>query len=555
VSTDFDKDPISLEIAWGRLQSIVDEAAAGLIRTAFSSIIREGKDFTVMLLDRSGHSIVQSTQSIPAFIGTMPRTMGAMLEKFPVDQWQPGDVVGTNDPWLGAGHLPDVNIAQPVFHDGRLVAFAGVIAHMADIGGRGFASDAREVYEEGLRIPICRFRRGGEVNRDLYDIIADNVRLPRQVLGDIEAMIAVGFQIEERLRRLLEELRLDGVGNLGRAIQDRSEKAMRQAISQVPPGTYRDAVPVDGLGQDLRIAAAVTFRGSEITVDFDGSSPQIQGGINSTFGYSYSYTAYALKCLLSPSIPINDGTFRPIGMTAPEGTIINSRPPAAVAARSQVGHYISSAIYGALAPIVPEKVIADSGSPRPMVIMSGRTDAGDAFVTTVLVHGGMGATPRNDGLPCIAFPTNTAGIPVEIVEATTPVLVEEKEFIADSGGEGQFRGGLGQRIVLRMLSDHPTRVSILAQRDRFAPRGLFGGGPGRKLYGSLNDGQPVDVHGVTILKKDDRLVIDAPGGGGFGPPEARSAVAAASDAKNGVVSSLAPAAPSRRKKGRSTVSS
>lgn len=533
---DFNQDPISLEIAWGRLQAIVDEAAAGLIRTAFSPIIREGKDFTVMLLDPSGHSVVQSTQSIPAFIGTMPRTMRAMLDKFPLAAWQPGDVVGTNDPWLGAGHLPDVNIAQPLFRGGRLVAFAGVIAHMADIGGRGFSSDAREVYEEGLRIPICRFRHQGTVNQLLYDIIADNVRLPRQVLGDIEAMIAVGFQIEARLERFLDELKLGDIDGLGAAIQGRSEKAMRQAIAQVPAGTYRDTVPVDGLGQDLQIAAAVTFRGSEITVDYAGSSPQIQGGINSTFGYSYSYTAYALKCLLSPHVPINDGTFRPVMMTAPEGSIIHCRPPAAVAARSQVGHYISSAIYGALATVVPQKVIADSGSPRPMVIISGHNDASEAFVTTVLVHGGMGATPQGDGLPCIAFPTNTAGIPVEIVEATTPVLIEEKEFVADSGGRGRFRGGLAQRIVIRMLSNQPTRVSIMAQRDRFAPRGLFGGTAGRKFHASLNDGKAINVHGITTLKQGDRLVLDSPGGGGFGPPGERAAEAEERDRRNGVVS-------------------
>jgi len=545
VSKDFDRDPISLEIAWGRLQSIVDEAAAGLIRSAFSAIIREGKDFTVMLLNRGGFSIVQSTQSIPAFIGTMPRTMRAILDKYPVEAWQPGDVVGTNDPWLGAGHLPDVNIALPVFHGSRLIAFAGVIAHMADIGGRGFSSDAREVLEEGLRIPICRFRRGGRPNQDLYDIIAGNVRLPRQVLGDIEAMIAVGFQIEERLGRFMQELELDDIDGLGKAVQGRSERAMRQAIAQIPEGTYTDTVPVDGLGDPLQIAASLTFAGGEVMVDFAGSSPQIQGGINSTFGYSYSYTAYALKCLLSPHVPINDGTFRPIRMAAPEGTIINCVYPAAVAARSQVGHYISSAIYGALANVVPQKVIADSGSPRPMVILSGRGNAGQAFVTTVLVHGGMGATPVHDGLPCIAFPTNTAGIPVEVVEATTPVLVEQKEFVADSGGAGQYRGGLGQRIVLRMLADQPTRVSIMAQRDRFAPRGLFGGKPGRKFRASLNDGQKINVHGVTMLRKGDRLVLDAPGGGGFGPTRKRLAEAVARDLRDGVTSR--PAAPGRRR--------
>ncbi len=534
-------DPISLEIAWGRLQSIVDEAATALMRGAYSAIIREAKDFTIVLLDASGGSVVQSTQSIPGFIGSMPRTMRAFLEKVPVHEWRPGDVLGTNDPWIGSGHLPDINLAMPIFINDRPVAFVGVIAHMADIGGRPVSAAAPDIFEEGLRIPVSYFRKEGELNQQLLDIIASNVRVPAQVLGDIRTMMSVGHQIDERLRRLVSDTGLDFDRELAPAIQERSERAMRNAIGSLPEGTYHNVVETDGIDEPLRIEATITLRERTVLIDYTGTSKQIRAGVNSSFGFSYAYTAHAFKCILSPSIPINEGSFRPIVMTAPPGTIVNSSYPAAVAARSLVAHYLNSVIYGALVGIMPERVIAESGSPRPVIRVSGRGDDGEPFMATILMHGGMGASAHKDGLPCIAFPTNTQAIPIEIIETTCPMLVEEKEFITDSGGAGRYRGGLGQRVVFSMLADQPIAVSIKGQRDRFAPRGLFGGHAATLLRAWLNRSTPISVNGVRLFQRGERLTIEAPGGGGFGDPRTRDAAAVATDLRNGVISPEAAA--------------
>ena len=460
-------DPITLEIAWGRTQSIVDEGATALMRGAYSSIIREAKDFTIVLLDTNGGSVAQSTQSIPGFIGSMPRTMRIFLEKIPLGEWREGDVIGTNDPWIGSGHLPDINMASPIFKDGKPIAFIGVIAHQADMGGRPASALAPDIFEEGLRIPISYFRKGAQVNQQLLDIIEANVRVPNQVIGDIHTMMAVGHQLGDRVRRLVDDLHVD-FDELAAAIQDRSETAMRKAVAELPEGTYRSGIDIEGAGKDpLRIECAITLKGGEVLIDYTGTSKQVRAGINSPYGFTYAYTAHALKCIFSPSIPINEGSFRPIKMTAPSGTIVNSAYPAATAARSLVTHYLASAIYAALVEVIPDRVIADCGAPRPVIRVTGYDARNERFIATIPMHGGMGAGAAVDGLPCIAFPTNTHAIPIEVIETTSSVLVEEKEFITDSGGAGKHRGGLGMRVTFRMLSDQPISVAIKGQRDRF----------------------------------------------------------------------------------------
>ncbi|MES2999497.1 MAG: hydantoinase B/oxoprolinase family protein [Pseudomonadota bacterium] len=527
-------DPISLEIHWGRLRAIVDEAGAALIRTAFSPIVREGKDFAILVMDAKGRAIVQTTQSVPAFIGTMPRTMAAFLKKYPMETWHPGDVVATNDPWDGAGHLPDLNLAMPVFRNGRVIAFVGVIAHLTDVGGRGFSADAGELFEEGLQIPVSRLQRDGEINQDLMDIIGRNSRVPVQVLGDIEAMISVGESAATRLLSLLDESGLADIDSLASEIHGRSEAAMREAIRKIPEGVYEDEVPLDGLDAPLVMKMKITVANGAIRVSFDGSSPQVRGGINSTMGFTYSYTVHALKSVLDPSVPNNDGTNRPFLIEAPEGSIFNCTRPAAVAARSQVGHFICCAIHGALSKVLPGHVIADSSGPRPMITFTGQHDDGRHFVNTILLHGGMGATPQSDGIACIAFPTNTAAIPVEIIEATTPLRVEEKQFLPASGGTGKYRGGLGQRIALRVIGKYPMRMLMIGSRHRFGPRGMFGGEAGAKLRASLNGEPLTNTNGVTLLQPGDLVVLEAPGGGGYGNAAERPEALARADRANGI---------------------
>ena len=530
--------PLATEVAWGRLQSAVDEGAMRLVKTAFSPIIRETKDFCVMILNREGQSIVQSTVSIPAFIGTMPHTMQAMLAQRPLAQWSEGDALCTNDPWLGAGHLPDFNIAIPIFRHGALDGFVGVIAHMADIGGRGFVADARELYEEGLRIPVVPLRAGGRPNALLLDIIRANVRLPAQVTGDLEAMLAAGDYVVRRTRALLDAMPEVGIEAMSRRIHALCEAAMRAAIRELPDGDYANAGYIEADDADLKVAVTVRIRGDEIVVDYTGSSAQVARGINSTLGYTTSYSAYGLKCLLAPEVPINDGALRPITVTAPAGCLVNCTHPAAVAARSQVGHMLPSLIYGALAPASPAGVVADCGSPRPMVYLSGQDDAKRPFALTLFLHGGMGAGAESDGIACSAFPTNSAAVPTEIVELATPVLIEEKELVADSGGDGRRRGGLGQKMRLRVTGANPVRVSVLAQRARHPARGLFGGEDGAPTRVRLNGADGAALFKVMHLARGDVVEVSSPGGGGFGEPAGRPPALRASDRAAGYLSEV-----------------
>ncbi len=526
---------LAMEVAWGRLQSAVDEGAMRLVKTAFSPIIRETKDFCVMILNRDGQSIAQSTVSIPAFIGTMPQTMKAMLSAFPYQDWSEGDAVCTNDPWLGTGHLPDINIAVPLFTNGMLEGFVAVIAHMADIGGRGFVADAREVYEEGLRLPVVRLRERGRQNDLLFSVIRANVRLPDQVTGDLQAMLAAGDYVVNRVNALMETMAGVRIGSMSRQIHALCESAMRAAIRELPDGVFTNQGFIETDEEDLKISVTVEVRGDSITIDYIGSSPQISRGINSTLGYTTSYSAYSLKCLLAPNLPINDGTLRPITVKAPEGSIVNCSPPAAVAARSQVGHILPSLIYGSLAEAAPTRVVADCGSPRPMIYLSGHNESGRPFAVTLFLHGGMGASSDADGIPCSAFPTNSAAVPSEIVELLTPIVVEEKELIADSGGEGRRRGGLGQRLRLRVTGSSPLRATVLAQRRRHQARGVFGGGNGAPTAVCLNDGDGSSLFKVRHVQPGDVIQVSSPGGGGFGNPEERSQALIAADIDAGYV--------------------
>ena len=529
-------DPISLEIVWGRLQSIVDEAALRMVKSSFSSIIREGKDYCIMLLNRNGDSIVQSSGSIPAFLGTMPRTMKAMLAKYPSDTWSEGDVVCTNDPWLGAGHLQDVNIAVPIINGGSLIGFVGVIAHMADIGGRGFVPDSKELYEEGLRLPILQLRRRGQRNTDIYDIIRENVRLSTQVLGDIDGMMAAADYVTRRVLGLVASAGVD-LDITSAQIHNLCETAMRSAIRMLPEGVYRNEIQVEAGEEDLTICVACHIEHDTIRIDYSGSSPQtFARAINCALGYTFSYSAYAVKCLLAPEVPINDGTFRPLSVTAPPQSIVNCAAPAPVTARNLVGHYLPAAVYGALASVVPNRVVAECGSPRPMISLNGSHADGSRFSTTLFLHGGMGASASSDGLPCIAFPTNSAAAPTEIIELTTPVLVEEKELLADSGGAGLHRGGLGQRIAVRSRSELPISASILGQRVRHRAGGLFGGQSGRATSAHLNGESEPRLFVQLQLKNGDIMEVCSPGGGGYGNPAEREAGAIKSDLAGGYTS-------------------
>ena len=527
-------DPITVEVLWTRLISVIDEAALALHRTSFSTVVRESHDYTCMVLAPDGQSVAQATRSIPSFIGTLPMSVRAFLRKFPAETLRPGDVIIPNDPWIGTGHLPDLTLAAPIFHGDRLVGFAGAIAHMADIGGRRRAPDNKDIYEEGLQIPILKLYEAGARNDTLYDIIRQNVRVPDEVSGDIHAMVGACQRMSSGVAGLLAEYGMADMWALADRIMDLTEAAMRRAIARVPDGSYTSLTKIDSFDKrlPLEIQCRMDIRGEELTVDFAGSSPQNPSPLNSVLGYTQAYSTYALKCVLLPEVPNNEGNFRPIAITAPQGCFLNPRYPAAVEARATVGHYCTSAIFNTLAQALPDRVPAESGIPLHGFAMSGWNDE-RPFSTIFFFNGGQGARPGRDGISTLSFPTNVSTTPVEVLERGVPVRIRDKSLLPGSGGRGRFRGGLGQRIALEITSPRPVTLVVLSQRLNFPPLGRQGGENGSLERILLNDRE---VEGGTPfqLNKGDVMVLELPGGGGFGRARERDAALHESDLKDGL---------------------
>lgn len=515
-------DAVSLEIAWKRLISIVDQMAATLKRTSFSPLVREGNDFSCILLGPDASSAVQSSLSTPSFLGTLPYTVEHMLRRLPDASLAPGDVLITNDPWIGTGHLLDVSVATPLFQADRLIGFFANAAHVPDIGGIGFAATGSDVQEEGLLIPVSRLYRAGAQNPDVVNFIRYNVRVPDLVLGDIEAQVAANHAAGRLLGEFLAESRLD-LAELIRALQDRSETALRAAIRALPDGLYRAELTSDGYDDPVTLRCRVRVSGDTIHVDYAGSSSQSPRGINSVLNYTQSYTAYGLKCVLDPLTPNNAGCARPVTIEAPEGSVLNPRWPAATLARHVVGNLLPSVVFAALAPACPDRVLADSGSAPIWPVRFDGTDAeGRPFTLTVQYSGGQGGRPYKDGLSAASFPANASNTPVEVVESVAPLVIVEKALILGSGGAGRSRGGCGQRVTIRSRASAPLKVSVLGERLRHPALGLMGGASGRP--GAIRvDGMSYPSKALFTLPPGGTLVLELPGGGGWGRAEGAGA--------------------------------
>jgi N-methylhydantoinase B len=531
-------DPITLEILWSRLISIADESAAALLRTSFSTIVRESNDYATVLMDANGDALAENSAGIPSFVGILPRTLKHMLARFPRETWRPGDCVITNDPWMATGHLPDITMAAPIYHGGQLVGFSGSIAHSPDIGGSLWAADCRELYEEGLRIPPVKLLVEGVPNRDVYDFITGNVRVPEQVLGDLHAQVSAQQVCARRLGEFLDDAGLVELTALSDILQGRAEGAMRKAIEAVPAGEYRSVVHADGFDADTtRIECRLVVEGSSLHVDYAGTSKQIDRGLNSVLNYTYAYSVYPIKCALDPLTPRNEGSYRSVTVDAPLGSILNPRYPAPCNARQLTGHLLAGAIYACLAQAVPEKVLAECGSaPTLRSLYSGVDRGGARFSQILFASGGMGASVAGDGLSTTAFPTNSGAGSIEAFESLAPLLVWKKEFRTDSGGAGQHRGGLGQEIVVEVVSSEPVRLSLLSDRQQHAAQGLHGGHPGALVEIALADGSRPHPKSRGTLKPGDRLVLRFAGGGGYGDPRRRDRQAVRDDVRNGYVS-------------------
>jgi N-methylhydantoinase B len=526
-------DAVSLGIMWDRLVSIVDEIVSTLVRTSFSTIVNESYDLTCVVLDAEANSIAQGTFSVPVFIGSAPITLRHMLKRYPPDTLKPGDVIMTNDPWLGTGHLYDITMARPVFRNGRIIAYTLSITHLPDIGGSGFGSSAVEVYHEGIRIPICKLYEEGRLNELLLDIIRTNVRVPEQVIGDVMANVACNEVGGRELLAYMDEYGLEDLTELSRAIRGQSEAAMRAKISELGDGTYRNEIEVEGFDGPCTYVVRIDINGDDVAFDFTGTSGCVRAAVNVPFCYTNAMSLHAIKSLLLPSIPNNAGSIAPISVSAPPGCILNAQPPFATGGRHAMGHFVTPLVYGALAQALPDKVQAGSGMMNLITFQGTRRD-GRAFSTLYFAAGGYGALEGLDGWSTLPHPSNMAVVPVEVWEALTHTTIESKRLVPDSGGPGRWRGGLGQEVVVRNDTGHLITTLGMGNRTMFPARGMFCGGDG-SLRAHAIDGKPVHAKGRNELAPGQRMRIVEAGGGGFGDPKLRAEATLADDIAQGYV--------------------
>ena len=535
-------DPITLEILWRRLISIVDESDSSVARTAFSSLLRDAHDYTCMFTDQKGRELAQGSFATPGQSGAMALGIKNLVTKLPLGTYKPGDSFITNDPWALAGHLNDVCVMSPIFYKNKVVAFTACVFHHSDIGGR-VSSDNHDVFEEGLFIPLVKLYDGGALNQSVIDMIRWNVRTPDEVIGDIRSQIAANHVCSEKICQMLRESDLENLDDLADQVISRTEKSMREEIEKIPDGIYKAQGAIEQMKgqQDVVIKAAVEVKGSDITVNLDGSSPQVNWGGNVVYNFTYAYVFMAVKSMFGPDIPNNDGCAKPVKLIAPEGTVVHCKFPAAVAARLVIGHYITEIIYRALSGVARNKVIsASGGTPAQMNVFYGKRNDARPWHSVIIRGGGMGASSLSDGNYVYIFPANGANTPIEIFESDTPLIVEKRELLPDSGGPGRMKGGLGQREVFRVPDDQyapipPVNLGIQAGRHIHPPEGLFGGKPGAKAQFLVN-GMPGNPFGLTQLKPGDVVTIDAAGGGGYGNPLERDPEMVERDVLEGYVS-------------------
>jgi len=536
-------DPIQLEILWTRLISMVDEAGTALTRTAFSEIIREAADYGVGLFDTDYNLLAQCNFGTPGFLGALPFMMKKIGEAYPPETLKDGDVLITDNPWVCCGHTNDITLANPIFFKGKLVGYGICIAHHMDVGGRSYTSETRDVFEEGLLIPILKLYEEGQANDTIFQFIRANVRNPNHVIGDIRAQLAALDMMSRRLVHLLDEYNMENIQEVSYEILNRTEAAVRESIRQYPEGSCSKVVPIEQIdGQPIEIAMTVTLKDGEIVVDYSGTSPQVTKGINVCFNHTQSQTALALKCAFCPSVPNNSGGLRPIKVLAPEGSIVNARFPAPVNMRTVVVLYLPEIIFTALAELIPERILAGSGStPGWYLTITGLRQNNRPFLTRCGGKGGLGARNGSDGVSSLSFPANGAMAEVELSEGDGPVLFKKRELSEDSAGAGKYRGGLGLHQVVEILGGDLGPVgsayaTMQIGRMHYPAPGLFGGQDGPKGVAIAN-GETLTAGTKPLnLIPGNYMEYWIPGGGGYGDPLERDLSLVEQDLRNGLVS-------------------
>jgi N-methylhydantoinase B len=522
---------IQLQVMWSRLISVVEEQAQTLIRTAFSTATREAGDLSAGVFDVDGRMLAQAVTGTPGHVNSMAKSVSHFLARFPATTMKPGDVFITNDPWMGTGHLNDVVVVTPVFLDGRPVAHFAATVHIVDIGGRNTAIESRQVYEEGLNIPISRIVDGGTLVEPLLELISVNVRDPVAVRGDLYSLIASNEAGGRQLLALMREYGLSDLDEIGGFIFARSHEASLAAIAALPKGTWRHSLIADGVDTPIRLEAALTVTEEAILVDFAGTEGPSPYAINVPLCYTEAYASFGVKCIVAPTVPNNAASLATIRVTAPEDSILNVQRPAPVVSRHILGQLLPDLVIGCLAQIPGLAVPAESAAPLWPVVLSGgigRVDAPNEalrgatpFIVASFHNGGTGARPEGDGLSATAFPSGVRNMPVEITEAITPIVFRRKEYRVDSGGAGRRRGGLGQVIEIENGEGMPFTINAVYERTLFGPRGRDGASIGEPGRLSLDDGTLLKPKGNQTVPAGRRLILELPGGGGHGDPLAR----------------------------------
>ena len=519
---------VSYQVMWNRLISIVEEQAQALIRTAFSTSVREAGDLSAGVYNESGEMLAQAVTGTPGHVNAMADSVAHFIRRIQKKNMMEGDIYITNDPWEGTGHLHDITVVTPSFYKKELIGFFACTAHIVDIGGRGFGADANSVYEEGLYLPIMKFADQGEVNQTLLTLVRGNVREPDQVVGDI---FALGTCNEIGHRRLIEMMNEFGLGDLNiisKFIFEHSMKATIEKINALPMVTKRGSMKIDGYDKFIDLKVKVSIVKNRILCDFEGTSAVDKKGINVPLVYTKAYACYAIKCAIAPDIPNNAASLEPFEILAPEGCILNAKHPAPVALRHVIGHLIPDTVYAALDKIIPNTVPAEGAgslcnfqvSLRPSSTYNSLYKAQRAEVL-MFNSGGSGARPTLDGMNATAFPSGVMTMPIEATEHTGPIIIWKKELRPDSGGVGKFRGGLGQLITIGAYEGYEFDVSLMFDRVHNPPLGRKGGLPGGATVVTKDDGSKLRGKGIQFVEEGRVVEMSLPGGAGYGAPKDR----------------------------------
>ncbi|MBV8848749.1 MAG: hydantoinase B/oxoprolinase family protein, partial [Methylobacteriaceae bacterium] len=540
---------IHSQIMWDRLISVVEEQAQALVRTGFSTSTREAGDISAGIFDIVGRMLAQAVTGTPGHINSMARSVAHFIAKFPTQTMRGGDVFITNDPWKGTGHLHDFTVVTPVFRGSRLVALFACTCHVVDIGGRGMGPDGRQVYEEGLYVPLMRFASQGVVNESLIELVQANVREPVQVVGDLYSLVACNDVGSRRLLQMMDEFDIADMSALAEHILERSHEAMTDAIRHVPNGVYQNSMRIDGYEKPIDLVAEMTVSDERIHVDFTGTSYASSYGINVPFCYTEAYTAFGIKCIVAPKVPNNAASLATMTMQAPENCILNALHPLPVATRHVTGQLLPDLVIGCLHQALGGNVPAEgtsclwnlfaSGGPGRVDADAGELARAKVFNVLSFHSGGTGARPGKDGLSATAFPSGVRNVPVEVTEALSPLLIRRKEYRTDSGGPGEFRGGLGQVMEVATLDDAPFSIAANFDRIDFPARGRDGGHKGQPGALVLDSGGTLRGKGQQTIARDDVVAIMMPGGGGLGDPLRRDPLRVAEDARLGLITAEA----------------